>query len=60
MENIVNVTPRALEHIKELFTKEQKGLDSGVRLGVVGGGCSGLSYKIEFSEKKRKRQYPRI
>jgi len=24
----------------------------GLRLGVSGGGCSGLSYKIEFSEPK--------
>jgi iron-sulfur cluster assembly protein len=54
MENIVNITPRALEHIKEIFSKEQKGLDTGLRLGVVGGGCSGLSYKIDFSEKKEK------
>ena len=54
MENIIIITPRALEHIKEIFSKEQKGIDTGLRLGVVGGGCSGLSYKIDFSEKKEK------
>ena len=54
MENIVNVTPRAIEHIKDIYAKENKTPDTGLRLGVVGGGCSGLSYKIEFSEKKEK------
>lgn len=54
MESIVNVTPRAIEHIKDIYSKENKTPDTGLRLGVVGGGCSGLSYKIEFSEKKEK------
>lgn len=56
-QNIVTVTEKALQHIREIFAKEQqekKGLDTGLRLGVIGGGCSGLSYKIEFSERKDK------
>ena len=51
---IVNISEKALTHIREIFQKEIKGLDTGLRLGVSGGGCSGLSYKIEFSEKKEK------
>ena len=54
MEQIITVTDKALHHIREIYQKEQKGLDTGLRLGVSGGGCSGLSYKIEFSEKKEK------
>lgn len=53
-QNIVNVTEKALQHIREIYSKEQKGIDTGLRLGVSGGGCSGLSYKIEFSEKNEK------
>lgn len=59
-QNIVAVTEKALQHIREIFAKEKeekqelKGLDTGLRIGVIGGGCSGLSYKIEFSEKKEK------
>lgn len=53
-QNIINVTEKALQHIREIYSKEEKKLDMGLRLGVVGGGCSGLSYKIEFSEKKEK------
>lgn len=54
MDNIVTITDKALTHIREIVKNENKTIDAGVRLGVVGGGCSGLSYKIEFSEKKEK------
>lgn len=53
-QNIIRVTEKALAHIKEIYSKEGKGIDVGLRLGVVGGGCSGLSYKIEFSKKREK------
>jgi iron-sulfur cluster assembly protein len=53
-EQIITVTEKALIHIKEIYSKEEKGNEIGLRLGVTGGGCSGLSYKIEFSEKKEK------
>lgn len=52
--NIVSVTEKALQHIREIYSKEEKGVGSGLRLGVTGGGCSGLSYKIEFSQKTEK------
>lgn len=51
---IVNITEKAITHIREIFEKEAAGTDKGLRLGVIGGGCSGLSYKIEFSEPKAK------
>ncbi len=51
-EQIVAVTEKALEHIRQIFASENKGLDHGLRLGVIGGGCSGLNYKIEFDQKK--------
>ena len=45
--NIVNLTDRAITHVRRLLEKENKeGL--GLRLGVQGGGCSGLSYKLGF------------
>jgi iron-sulfur cluster assembly protein len=52
--SIISITEKALQHIRQIYSNEDKGLDTGLRLGVVGGGCSGLSYKIEFSEKKEK------
>lgn len=54
LSNIVNLTDKAIEQVKNIFEKENKGDDYGLRLGVVGGGCSGLSYKIDFDTKREK------
>lgn len=54
LSNIVNLTEKAVEQVKSIFEKENKGEDYGLRLGVVGGGCSGLSYKIDFDTKREK------
>jgi iron-sulfur cluster assembly protein len=44
---LVTVTPAAVKQIKRL--REKKGDESlGLRLGVKGGGCSGLSYVMRF------------
>jgi iron-sulfur cluster assembly protein len=51
---IVGITDKALLQIKTIFQKENPELKSALRLMVVGGGCSGLSYKIEFSDPKDK------
>jgi len=48
---LVTVTERAVEEIRSIFDREQPDIGVGLRLGVVGGGCSGLSYEMEFSER---------
>lgn len=46
---MITITPRAASKVKEIL--ESEGLiDHGLRVGVRGGGCSGLSYLIEFAE----------
>lgn len=52
--NILTITDKAISQIKNIYTQEDRPLDQGLRLGVVGGGCSGLSYKIDFDEIKEK------
>tara|TARA_R110000868_G_scaffold100128_3_gene275374 strand:- start:4740 stop:5081 length:342 start_codon:yes stop_codon:yes gene_type:complete len=49
-EQIVKITDKAVKQIKHIFAEQGDG--RGLRLGVVGGGCSGLSYKIDFDEQK--------
>ena len=47
---LVTVTDAAIAHLEKLMADEEK-TDAGVRLGVRGGGCSGLSYLIEFDQE---------
>jgi iron-sulfur cluster assembly protein len=55
-EPVVHVTPRAAAQIKAQLGKRAQGKpESGVRLGVKGGGCSGMSYVIEFCDQPRAR-----
>lgn len=47
----IDVTPNAVRRIRTLL--DENSVDGGMRLGVVGGGCSGLSYKFKFESKPR-------
>jgi iron-sulfur cluster assembly protein len=52
----LQVTERAIKRIRVTMAKE--GIspeEGGLRLGVVGGGCSGLSYSIKFDTRPRER-----
>lgn len=43
----VSMTPAAIKRVRELM--ESQGLQNAyLRMGVKGGGCSGLSYNLEF------------
>ncbi|CUQ65488.1 HesB/IscA family protein [Candidatus Nitrospira inopinata] len=49
-EPVITVSEAALKEIKRLMNVQ--GIESGgLRLGVKGGGCSGLSYTINFDDK---------
>jgi iron-sulfur cluster assembly protein len=52
----LQVTEKALKRIRAAMAKEGiSPTEGGLRLGVMGGGCSGLSYSIKFDTKPRER-----
>jgi iron-sulfur cluster assembly protein len=52
----LNVTPNAIKRIRAILAKEGIPLqEGGLRLGVKGGGCSGLSYSVGFDAQPRER-----
>jgi iron-sulfur cluster assembly protein len=52
----IQVTDRALAKIRSTMEKENVSpSEGGLRLGVQGGGCSGLTYNIRFDSKARER-----
>ena len=51
---MITLTPSATQEVKRLMDKEQKP-NLGLRLGVKGGGCSGLSYVLALEEAAPKQ-----
>jgi iron-sulfur cluster assembly protein len=47
---MITITENAVKAIKRLQTQYNKPA-LAVRLGVTGGGCSGLSYKVDVAEE---------
>ena len=52
----LQVTEKAIKRIRVAMAKEGIApAEGGLRLGVMGGGCSGLSYSIKFDTQPRER-----
>ena len=45
----VKITEKAAEMVREAMAQEEL-FDHGLRVGVTGGGCSGLQYLLDFSK----------
>ena len=48
----VSFTEGAVAELKKLIDQQEIGSDFGLRVGVEGGGCSGMNYILGFDQKK--------
>ena len=46
----ISISDRAAKRINEIREKDQVDPEIPLRIGVVGGGCSGLTYDLKFDE----------
>ena len=53
MSEEISLTQKAADQVRRLRTENNIPESHGLRLGVKGGGCSGLSYVLAFDEKPR-------
>jgi iron-sulfur cluster assembly protein len=49
---MITISEKAIEHLLTLMASEQLTSEThNLRVGVKGGGCSGLSYEMDFDDK---------
>ena len=55
LENGIFISDKAKEKVIQLMSEAGIATDSSyfLRVGVVGGGCSGLSYKLDFDNEQK-------
>ena len=51
----IELTPRAVEKVREIM-RDQGLTEGGLRVGVKGGGCSGLSYNLALDTDERRER----
>ena len=49
---MIQMTEKAVEEVKRLQSKENDPTQTYLRVKVVGGGCSGMSYKLGFDTQE--------
>jgi iron-sulfur cluster assembly protein len=49
----ITISESALEKVHELMKQDNLGDDYFIRVSVKGGGCSGLSYDLDFDNKSK-------
>jgi len=50
---VIEVSHEAAAHIRALLDEDGKAASHGLRMKVIGGGCSGLQYQLSFDDVVR-------
>ena len=52
---MITVSEKAASQVNTLMTTEGLDKEYFIRVSVVGGGCSGLSYKMDFDNESQEK-----
>ena len=55
LAELVVITPRAALEIRKIKDENKIPKSHGLRLGIKGGGCSGMTYVLAFDENPKER-----
>ncbi len=53
----INITEKAIAEVKKIMEENTIPGDYGLRVGIKGGGCSGLTYTLGFDAEERPGDY---
>jgi iron-sulfur cluster assembly protein len=53
LENSIYISDKAKEKVEQLISENELDDTHFLRVSVVGGGCSGLSYKLDFDNETK-------
>jgi len=48
MKHAINITSSAIKEIHHILTSQEVGPETMLRIGILGGGCSGMQYSLGF------------
>lgn len=51
--SMITLSEKAINEVKRLINEQQLPENTGLRMGVRGGGCSGLSYALNFDTEQK-------
>ncbi|MBX7047028.1 MAG: iron-sulfur cluster assembly accessory protein [Ignavibacteria bacterium] len=49
----INITDKAINEVKKIMEENSIPAEYGLRVGIKGGGCSGLTYTLGFDAEER-------
>ncbi len=52
---MITISEKAAQKVNEILQSEGKNSSYFVRVSVIGGGCSGLSYKMDFDNQQKEK-----
>lgn len=48
--NLISLTVKAADEVRRILAEKNMSSETGLRVSVKGGGCSGMTYVLDFSE----------